>query len=320
MRTKPNEVAPNGDENISIGSSRQLRVHPQLSRLHLHPTLDRIKPRPKGPVSFVNPTRAYYDLRPAPPEKESAISYVWSSRNNRKGRHAVEVDSTAFEPASPYKIPPVTSSVKETARVLWRMLTYYPLWDVSYDVATVFTLGSVVWVINAFFAYLPLVRPETEFKNEVVTGGGVTAFIGATIFVFGSVLLMIEAVNENRTGCFGWALKQAELADEERAGDVLHLVAEPSTCTHHHRNKRNLVGKGSVAKIEIQEDPHNSSPQTWVWWPSRASLRSHYYYEIGYVTFFVDLDLAVTVSDARRCLSGLSSGSESGTSYEQMPC
>lgn len=161
------------------------------------------------------------------------------------------------------------------------MCTYYPLWDVSYDVATVFTWGSVVWVINAFFAWLPLVRPDTEFRNEELTGGGVTAFIGATIFVLGSVLLMVEAVNENRTGCFGWALTQAEHADEERAEKVLHLVAEPNNCTHHHRNKRNLVGKGNDTKTEIHEDPHSPSPQTWIWWPSRELLRSHYFHEIG---------------------------------------
>lgn len=83
------------------------------------------------------------------------------------------------------------------------MTRQYPYWDVSWLVATTFTLGSVVWVINAFFAYLPLAQPSTSFKDEVLVGGGITAFVGATIFEIGSVLLMIEAVNENRAGCFG---------------------------------------------------------------------------------------------------------------------
>ena len=83
------------------------------------------------------------------------------------------------------------------------MTRQYPYWDVSWLVATTFTLGSLVWVINAFFAYLPLAQPSTSFNDEVLVGGGITAFVGATIFEIGSVLLMIEAVNENRAGCFG---------------------------------------------------------------------------------------------------------------------
>lgn len=83
------------------------------------------------------------------------------------------------------------------------MTQQYPYWDISWLVATIFTLGSVVWVINAFFSYLPLAQPQTVFNNEVLVGGGVTAFIGATIFEIGSILLMIEAVNETKSGCFG---------------------------------------------------------------------------------------------------------------------
>jgi hypothetical protein len=58
--------------------------------------------------------------------------------------------------------------------------------------------GSAVWVINGCFVWLPLAAPWTEFPTEYDIGGGVTAFIGATIFEIGSVLLMLEAVNENR--------------------------------------------------------------------------------------------------------------------------
>ncbi len=58
-------------------------------------------------------------------------------------------------------------------------------------------------MINAFFAYLPLAQPSASFNGEVLVGGGVSAFVGATIFEVGSVLLMIEAVNENQAGCFG---------------------------------------------------------------------------------------------------------------------
>ena len=98
-------------------------------------------------------------------------------------------------------------------------------------------------VINAFFVWLPLERPSTEFKNEILTGGGITAFIGATIFEVGSVFLMLEAINENRTGCFGWAIHQ--LFDDQR-GQQLLISPDLDGCSHHHPNKHNLVGKGSA--------------------------------------------------------------------------
>ena len=66
----------------------------------------------------------------------------------------------------------------------------------------------MVWCINAFFVWLPLQDPSTEFPGEIANAGGITAFIGATIFELGSILLMIEAVNENRADCFGWALEE----------------------------------------------------------------------------------------------------------------
>jgi hypothetical protein len=123
------------------------------------------------------------------------------------------------------------------------MFTTFSYWDVSYLVALVFTLGSVVWCINAFFVWLPLQDPSTEFSGEITDGGGWTAFVGATIFELGSILLMIEAVNENISDCFGWAVEEAL---EERA----LLRVKPAGCIHHHRNKRNLVGKGKPSEGE----------------------------------------------------------------------
>jgi hypothetical protein len=122
------------------------------------------------------------------------------------GRHAIVVTPAAQK--GKYLTPQSTSTAKETLKGIWRMFSTYPYWDVSYLVAVIFTLGSVVWCINAFFVWLPLQNPSTEFPGEIADAGGITAFIGATIFEIGSVLLMIEAVNENRADCFGWALEE----------------------------------------------------------------------------------------------------------------
>lgn len=212
-----------------------------------------------APLSFLNPTTRYHPITPSRsipedkgesgpdqpqdttqqhpsphPPQDHGIYHIWRSRDNRKGRHAALVPrpTPGADEKAAASVPRATNSVAETLKGLVKMVTRYPVWDVSYDVAVVFTLGklgcflaslfpllclllplsgtwldtegpltltgSIIWVVNAFFVWLPLAAPSTEFPGEVDIGGGWTAFIGATIFEFGSVLLMIEAVNENR--------------------------------------------------------------------------------------------------------------------------
>ena len=222
-----------------------------------------------GPFSFLNPTQTRfrhkalsYDANTlsemccgagiGPPSDEeqalqantepliSNVEYRWRSRDNRKGRHALVVAPPSDFPNTYCDTPACTHSIREVWNGIFRMATRYPIWDVSYLVATIFTLGSVVWVVNAFFVWLPLVRPATEFKNEILYGGGISAFIGATIFEVGSVLLMIEAVNENRSGCFGWALEQ--VLEGEKGGKRVRFRPNRDGCAHHHARKSNLVG------------------------------------------------------------------------------
>ena len=166
------------------------------------------------------------------------------------------------------------------------MLTYYPIWDVSYMVAQWFTWGSVVWVINSFLVWLPSVRPSSAFPGEATNGGGISAFIGATIFEIGSVFLMIEAVNENRTQCFGWAFHEAL---EENG--LLSLLPSNDNCTHHHPNKKNLVGNRKLpATGDTTQKPAAPKKfaeaklrETWIWFPSLHELRHHYIREIGFL-------------------------------------
>lgn len=154
------------------------------------------------------------------------------------------------------------------------MCTIYPYWDVSYLVAVVFTLGSIVWCINGFFIWLPDQIPSSEFDTEVLYGGGITAFIGATIFEFGSVLLMIEAVNENRSDCFGWAIEEAL---EEHG----FLRVREGNCTHHHVNKHAFI-TGS-AQNEAPHPSRSPKDRTWTWLPTLHEISTHYLHEIGFL-------------------------------------
>lgn len=169
-----------------------------------------------GPFRRFNPTSAVL----AHPDAVST-PLLWRSRDNRKGRHTLLTSAT--------QDAAMARSTRRSAvmRGLARMLTCWPYWDVSFLVAVLFTLGSVVWVLNAFFAYLPLVRPAAGFAHES-TAAGLTAFVGATVFEVGSVLLMLEAINENRTACFGWAVKTPLQGEAER------LTPDRAGCRHHH--------------------------------------------------------------------------------------
>lgn len=104
---------------------------------------------PHGPVPFLNSTRTYFPLplplrilRPgAAPPAPAPIYRVWNSRNNRKGRHAAAVGREHVEDKS-VDVPAATDSWREVGRGLWRMVVRYPVWDISYDVAVIFTLGT----------------------------------------------------------------------------------------------------------------------------------------------------------------------------------
>lgn len=317
----------------------QTFANPEREPFRDNPSLDLQHDKIHGPFAFLNPTQAHFqhngkDEQSAQepddekdsdgsngaaaekkPQAASNIAFKWTSRNNRKGRHTLVVTPT--DPNSPnanFQAPKPTNNITHILHTTWLMFSYYPVWDVSWWVAYIFTWGSIIWVINAMFVFLPDLKPSTEFPNEELIGGGVTAFIGASVFEIGSVLLMIEAVNENRTGCFGWAVEKA-ISDHEANGSrhggdaekcaVLTVSPKKERCTHHHQNRKNFVGQpqqgvrqamasgkhangssaGSSNGDAGQATPSSPTDQqrSWTWWPSKHELRTHYIYDLGFI-------------------------------------
>lgn len=284
---------------------RNAQFRPGREPLHHHSGLHLHRNHVSGPFSFLNPTWARYtptqehadqELEPTATAKPEHIEHLWRSRDNRKGRHALRVDYRVSQPGT---TPPPTTGLKATARGILRMATRVPYWDVSYLVAATFTLGSIIWIINAFFVWLPLVDPQTEFAGETLVGGGVTGFIGATVFEFGSVLLLLEAVNANQTGCFGWAL-ETELGKVEGSGQVTEVKPNKEDCAHHHANTRNLVGAGRHGLLQHSHGAAagyvTSLPEgmSFRWMPSLTELRTHYLHELGFLASLVQF-LAATI-------------------------
>ena len=306
--------------NPSERPSRLLRskaFHPMREPFREHDDLHLEPSRVHGPVPFLNPTKAQFhhtnlseklhDLEdevtpstsPSDEEKvngqqsttgqrASEVSFLWRSRDNRKGRHTISVKSDS---SGRYVVPPKTTEFRQIARGILRMFTFFPYWDISWWVAFVFTMGSAVWVINAFFVWLPSVDPSTQFYHEILDGGGITAFLGAIVFFeTGSILLFFEALNENSAGCFGWAVSEA-VRGEGKAGQV-NVVPEKEACIHHHANRSNFVGASSAdthPHFKPSNEATNKGGRTWQWFPTWHDLRTHYLHELGFIAGMAQL-------------------------------
>lgn len=203
----------------------------------------------------------------------SSLSYQYT------GRHALVLPATP-QAAEPY---PVTASFAGVRAGIWRMCTEFAWWDVSWWIGVLFSFGSAIFIACGFFYWLPLAAPSTTFHDEGNIAGGVTAFIGATLFQIGAVLLIVEACNENQSGCFGWALEKAfshsdDEADGSSNGTPTATRAEKE-CMHHHMHG---LHKGSTMELQ-----HPSAGRKWEWWPTWYELKNHYFHEIGFLGSFI---------------------------------
>jgi len=252
-----------------------------------------------GPLSFFNPTDVRFRVKKSAqkdwkPTAEEAVPGAdifipgtqirWRSRDNRKGRHALLIDRKEQKGGADY-----TATLRAVLRGLRRMATECPYWDVSYLVAVSFTVGCLLFIACGLFYWLPLVDSRYKFPGESTIVGGVLAFVGATLFQIGAVLLVFEACNEDKAGCFGWALHQAlhEMESNEHGiphGGMVLAREDPVGCHHHHQRRR---GEKSSAN-------GSSSKMRWRWWPSWYEFKTHYVCEIGFVAS-ASLSLGATI-------------------------
>lgn len=99
------------------------------------------------PFSALNPTKRYIAVdKPesgsgAAAQKHPGAVYVWRSRDNRKGRHGVAIDPEHRD-ENHVAGQRLSESWLQTSRGLAKMVLDYPIWDVSYDVAVVFSIGK----------------------------------------------------------------------------------------------------------------------------------------------------------------------------------
>lgn len=215
------------------------------------------------------------------------VSYLWRPRDNRKGRHALLLRRglTDDDSEDAYEFIKFTNSPGAILHGLKVMATMFPYWDISWLLAIMFTLGSLLWIANGCLVYLPLIDPKLQVSKHATTW---SAFAASTIYLLASILLMLEAINAYKSGCFGWII-------ERDAGAPLSQTrARPGGCHHRHhlqyKGDQPLDRQSSKNQIErLDRKEQNLHAHYWEWWPSWEDLRSHYFYELGFIACAVQL-------------------------------
>lgn len=250
-----------------------------------------------GSVTFLNPTSAVFHARPYAEvgktdveantvSSDCSIDYLWSSRNNRKGIHTLAISSPAFP--TQLSLPGSKQRPHGYHEVIRRMFWTLPYYDTSYLIAVLSVFSSLLWLVDGIILWLPSYKPETEQPGQITYGGGILALIGTCCFLFTSLIGILEAVNENRTICFGWLIK-----DYDHLGNGPVYLLRPGVCCHHHTNRDSFLTarldeeERNRADLESQaasqEWPTQKSFRTWRWIPTRHELLYYYSRDLGFL-------------------------------------
>lgn len=181
------------------------------------------------PFQFFYPTHAVFTPHNSSPRPSGPLH--WSSRNSRKNRFAPRQVNVVHHASGGPPTPDSTenglggevggAAVKQRLRHAQTRLRPHLSWDVSFWVAILFTLGSILWVgplhpgygvysltarakvINGFLLYLPL---APSLSPQHTNAAMWIAFIGGTTFEVASYLMVVEALNAGHEQLFGPAL------------------------------------------------------------------------------------------------------------------
>ncbi|KAF2425570.1 hypothetical protein EJ08DRAFT_400562 [Tothia fuscella] len=201
------------------------------------------------------------------------------------------------------------------------MFTTFPYWDMGFWSGWAYTWGSILFVIDGFWAWTPLRWPQSAFKGEAEYGVGLLFFFGAIFYQLGATMAYLEAINDGSFG--GSAMKRHLEGHDEDAkrllDDKLHLFFGHMIPHHHHHDddgeddetekrrnadvepgrklgereqgsageagppRRGGVDMGSTEEGEFHEY------LTWRWWPTWHALHTHHIRDMGYIACVIQL-------------------------------
>lgn len=268
--------------------------------------------------SILNPTRASCAISSGDsvlPSLEKPYS-LWTARDSRKGRHAFVVPPRLTKVSKPHCSQNSSRGavLHQAPHAIVRMVTIYPFWYISYDVAILYSMGSIFWVLNGFYGFLPLTNPSTGSKHETLYPEAVSVIIGEIVFEIASALLLLEAANENREDCFGWAVKMVledtgahleqslDMQSEKFTG--WHVEQEKGQCRHHQASRTNLVNRGrgpldpkpgawnELIATSSKEISQTQGQRLQTWCLSLHEIRSHKIYSLRFLGSLVPLTAA----------------------------
>ena len=185
-----------------------------------------------------------------------------------------------------------TSHTHKVLVGIGRMFTLFPYWDVSWLIGICFTFGCLIFVACGLFYWLPIAYPETEFPHESSVAGGVTSFVGATLFQVGAVLLFLEAYNDRAETQFGGALEslfvdRLKLGRRSRNHRPNHFEIGAEPIEQQPEDEGTSRSSADSPKQESPppngDDKDTFTERQWKWLPSWHDVKTHYIYEIGFL-------------------------------------
>ena len=292
-----------------------------------------------GPSKFFNPTNVHMQLRwrshenqlgrsDSPGDPSHDLSVLWRSRDNRKGRKSTVVPRSAWvEPNRPSRhMARLSSTLKEIAKNILRMLTIFPYWDIAFWSGFSYSVGSLLFLIDGAWSWETVAFPDSKliFSGQEKYAVGLGFFFGTFPFQIGATMAYFEAVND---GSFhGSAMRrllegrdqdQKEMLDEkvnrffshlrphprksrdEESADALANNVDPwaGWKTKERRERPGSIYPGKKAPAPRRggidlgeaEEGETSKYLTWRWWPTWHALKTHHAYEIGYVACAIQL-------------------------------
>lgn len=301
------EVESNHHSDTVTYKKRRLRLH---------------NVRATGPSRLFNPTNVSIHFRQSNDQStgedtQSELAIRWQSRDNRKGRRPTAKLLTKIK--SPVTSTKVKAWLINTLKGCWRMISVFPYWDLAWYSGWSYTIGSILFVMDGLWAWLPLAFPATEFPGEEKYGTGLLFFFGALLYELGATTAYLEAIND---GSFqGSAMKRflegheadsKKMFDEKLHAFFGHLVP-------HHRSKdeedqqnvdtecgwltREQSGRpGSIYPSGKRPAPRRGgvdfgTPEegamrechTFRWYPTWRAFRHHHIFEIGFIACVIQL-------------------------------
>ena len=243
------------DEHLNIVETVKSAAHAAKERLHLDSV------NATGPAKFFNPTNVRVrvkwqddpELRPlrssgseaGPVKTVDEQTFLWRSRDNRKGRNSVAVPSAALKPIQPSLGLRIKGRLSQAGHGILRMVTVFAYWDMAWWSGWSYSIGSILFVMDGSWAWREEAHVGYDSENLSTYGGPVCFFIGALLYQLGATMAYLEAVND---GSFqGSAMARLleghdedskKMVDDKIHAWVGHVVPSTRHVRQVHKDKR----------------------------------------------------------------------------------